>query len=113
MILMDKDLERKNYLNLGFGREEAKKYDIKKLNRICSLLERSYAENISRSELKNMISFIAKDELFLDLCNKDILSMCRSHIKREINIIKSNKISLLFMYWSFCKFVRSIVHLGK
>ena len=106
-------IERKNYLNLGFNIDEAKKYDVKKLNRICSLLERSYAENISRSELKNMISFIAKDELFLDLCNKDILSMCRSHIKREINLIKSNKISLLFMYWSFCKFVRSIVHLGK
>lgn len=103
--------ERDNYTKLGFSTTEKYFYDEKKLSRICSLFENSYInKKIKWQDLKEIVNTLSENNLFKELCEKNITGITRTHIKIVSRLILKKEYILLKMYWDICHMIRKIIY---
>lgn len=97
------EIERANYKQLGFSREDIQRYDKRKLERVCSLLEK-HCETAEAP--KKLMKLIACDTLFGEISQADICKMARFHVRFCATCLHWHMYAVLQLYWKCIRLVR-------
>lgn len=103
--------ERENYESLFLNKEEKEKYDMEKINRVCSILEAVLLDNSSFWQKKDKKTFffeVVQDDFFIELLKDIKMKNERRYIRNLLKLLKIKNYLFTAIYLNICEKLRKI-----